>query len=126
MIEIILGIAAVGLLGYVGYKMIIKHETPLEAITEIKDEIVYEAKHLEVVVEHKIEDALHSLEDQVSARAKAAGDLFRAVGEFIGIDWPVGCARGFGPRLAAIEHHLQREFGSGAAQQGGDPARNLP
>ena len=72
MIEIILGIAAVGLLGYVGYKMIIKHETPLEAITEIKDEIVYEAKHIEVVVEHKIEDALHALEDQVSARAKAA------------------------------------------------------
>jgi len=72
MIEIILGIAAVGLLGYVGYKMIIKHETPLEAITEIKDEIVYEAKHLEVVVEHKIEDALHSLEEQVSARAKVA------------------------------------------------------
>ena len=72
MIEIILGIAAVGLLGYVGYKMIIKHETPLEAITEIKDEIVYEAKHLEVVVEHKIEDALHSLEDQVSARARVA------------------------------------------------------
>ena len=72
MIEIILGIAALGLLGYVGYKMIVKHETPLEAITEIKDEIVYEAKHIEVVVEHKIEDALHSLEDQVSARAKAA------------------------------------------------------
>ena len=72
MIEIISGIAAVGFLGYVAYKMFVKHETPLEAVTEIKDEIVYEAKHIEVVVEHKIEDALHSLEDQVSARAKAA------------------------------------------------------
>jgi hypothetical protein len=52
--------------------MVVKHETPLEAMTEIKDEIAYEAKHLEVVVEHKIEDALHSLEEQVAARARAA------------------------------------------------------
>jgi len=72
MLEIIIGIAAVGLLGYVAYKVVVKHETPLEAITEIKDEIVYEAKHLEVAVEHKLEDALHSLEEQVSARAKVA------------------------------------------------------
>ena len=41
MIEIMLGIAAIGFLGYVAYKMIMKHETPLEAMTEIKDEIVY-------------------------------------------------------------------------------------
>ena len=72
MVEIILGIMAVGFLGYVVYKMVVKHETPLEAITEIKDEIAYEAKHIEVAVEHKIEDALHSLEDQVSARARVA------------------------------------------------------
>ena len=72
MIEIMLGIVVVGLLGYFVYKMVVKHETPLEAMTEIKDEIVYEAKHIEVVVEHKIEDALHSLEDQVSARARVA------------------------------------------------------
>ena len=72
MLEIILGIAAAGLLGYVAYKVFVKHETPLEAITEIKDEIVYEAKHIEVAVEHKLEDALHSLEEQVSARAKVA------------------------------------------------------
>jgi hypothetical protein len=72
MVEIILGTFAAAFLGYFVYKMVVKHETPLEAITEIKDEIAYEAKHIEVVVEHKIEDALHSLEDQVSARAKAA------------------------------------------------------
>jgi len=72
MIEIILGITAVGFLGYFLYKMVVKHETPLEAITEIKDEIAYEAKHIEVIVEHKIEDALHSIEDQVAARAKSA------------------------------------------------------
>ena len=72
MLEIILGIAALGLVGYASYKVFVKHETPLEAITEIKDEIAYEAKHIEVVVEHKIEDALHSLEEQVSARAKVA------------------------------------------------------
>ena len=72
MLEIILGTTVVGLLGYVAYKIFVKHETPLEAITEIKDEIVYEAKHIEVAVEHKIEDALHSLEEQVSARAKIA------------------------------------------------------
>ena len=72
MLEIILGTTVVGLLGYVAYKIFVKHETPLEAITEIKDEIVYEAKHIEVAVEHKIEDALHSLEEQVSARAKVA------------------------------------------------------
>jgi hypothetical protein len=72
MIGIILGIVVAGFLGYFVYKMVVKHETPLEAMTEIKDEIAYEAKHIEVVVEHKIEDALHSLEDQVSARAKVA------------------------------------------------------
>ena len=72
MIEIILGIVVAGFLGYFVYKMVVKHETPLEAMTEIKDEIAYEAKHIEVIVEHKIEDALHSIEDQVSARAKAA------------------------------------------------------
>jgi hypothetical protein len=72
MVEIILGTFAAAFLGYFVYKMVVKHETPLEAITEIKDEIAYEAKHIEVVVEHKIEDALHSLEDQVSARAKVA------------------------------------------------------
>ena len=72
MLEIASGIIAVGLVGYVAYKIFVKHETPLEAITEIKDEIVYEAKHIEVAVEHKIEDALHSLEDQVAARARVA------------------------------------------------------
>lgn len=72
MIEVILGIVGLGFLGYVLYKIVVKHETPLEAVTEIKDEIVYEAKHIEVAVEHKIEDALHSLEDQVSARARVA------------------------------------------------------
>jgi len=72
MLEIIIGIGILGVLGYFGYKVIVKHETPLEAITEMKDEIVHEAKHLEEVVEHKVDDVLHSFEDQVAARAQAA------------------------------------------------------
>ena len=72
MIEVILGIAALALLGYFAFKIFVKHETPLEAITEIKDEIAYEAKHLEVTVEHKLEDTLHSLEEKVAARARTA------------------------------------------------------
>jgi hypothetical protein len=70
MLEIVLGMIGLGLLGYFAFKIVVKHETPREAFTEIKDEIAYEAKHIEVVVEHKLEDVLHSLEDQVAARAK--------------------------------------------------------
>jgi len=74
MMEIILGIAVVGLLAYFAYKMLVKHETPLEAMTEIKDEIVHEAKHIEEVVEHQIDETLHSLEDDRAAKAKAAAE----------------------------------------------------
>jgi len=72
MIEIILVIGAIALLGYLAYKIFVKHETPAEAMTEIKDEIFHEAKHLEEIVEHKIDETLHSLEDNIAAKAKAA------------------------------------------------------
>mgnify|MGYP006273004279 CR=1 FL=1 len=72
MLEIILAIGILGFLGYFAFKIFIKHETPLEAMTEIKDEIVHEAKHIEEVVEHQIDDTLHSLEDNMAAKTKAA------------------------------------------------------
>ena len=74
MIEVIVGLAALGLLGYIAYKMIVKHETPLEAVNEIKNEVVHEVKHLEEIIEHQVDETLTSLENDVPARAKAIED----------------------------------------------------
>lgn len=71
MMTIIVGLAALGLLGYVAYKIFVKHETPLEAVTEIKNEVIDEVKHLEEVIEHQVDETLTSLEKDVPARAKA-------------------------------------------------------
>ena len=72
MLEITIAIVLIGFLGYFAFKIFIKHETPLEAMTEIKDEIVHEAKHIEEVVEHQIDETLHSLEDNMAAKTQAA------------------------------------------------------